>query len=112
MSSPLFAHVAVPLPVATPYTYSIPEALADRVVACAWVVVPLRKREMVGIVTAVDDRALKAVATRPVLAAPDPEPGGAALAAADRGVAGGVLRFAVRHRLQGDAAGRSGARAG
>ncbi len=70
---PAFAHVALPLPVATPYTYRIPEALGDRVVAGARVVVPLRRRELVGIVTevGVDEPAVEA---RDLLAAPDPEP--------------------------------------
>ena len=47
---PAFAHVALPLPIPTPYTYAIPETLLDRVVPGARVVVPLRRREMVGIV--------------------------------------------------------------
>ncbi len=68
-----FAHVALPLPVPTPYSYSVPEILGDRVVPGARVVVPLRRRELVGIVVAVDDRAPEATA-KAVLAAPDPEP--------------------------------------
>ena len=70
---PLFAHVALPLPVPVPYSYAIPEGLADRVVAGARVVVPVRRREMVGIVVAVNDVA-PAVPTRDVLAAPDATP--------------------------------------
>ncbi len=70
---PLFAHVALPLPVPTPYSYAISEALADRVVPGARVVVPVRRREMVGIVVAVDDQA-PAMAAREVLAAPDDAP--------------------------------------
>jgi primosomal protein N' (replication factor Y) len=68
-----FAHVALPLPVAVPYSYSIPPTLADRVVTGARVVVPVRRREMVGIVVGVDERAPE-VAAKPVLAAPDREP--------------------------------------
>ena len=49
-----FAQVALPLPLASPYTYRIPETLADRVVPGARVVVPVRRRELVGIVVAVD----------------------------------------------------------
>ncbi len=71
--APLFAHVALPLPVPAPYSYAIPETLADRVVPGARVVVPVRRREMVGIVVAVDDQA-PSVAARDVLAAPDDTP--------------------------------------
>jgi primosomal protein N' (replication factor Y) len=71
-SSSRFAHVALPLPISTPYSYAIPETLLDRVVPGARVVVPLQRREMVGIVVAVDDVAPAAVA-KEVLAAPDPE---------------------------------------
>jgi primosomal protein N' (replication factor Y) len=68
-----FARVALPLPLAAPYTYRIPETLADRVVPGARVVVPVRRRELIGIVTAVDAPA-PAAAPREVLAAPDAEP--------------------------------------
>ncbi len=68
-----FAHVALPLPVAAPYTYRIPETLSDRVAPGARVVVPVRRRELIGIVTAVDTDAPTAAA-RDILAAPDPEP--------------------------------------
>ncbi len=73
MSSPRFAHVALPLPLATPYTYAIPDPLADRIVPGARVVVPVRRREMVGIVVAVDESP-PAVAAKAVLVAPDLEP--------------------------------------
>ena len=68
-----FALVALPLPLATPYTYRIPETLGDRVVAGARVVVPVRRRELIGLVVAVDAEA-PATAARDVLAVPDPEP--------------------------------------
>jgi len=42
-----FAHVALPLPLATPYTYRIPETLADRAAPGARAVVPVRARELV-----------------------------------------------------------------
>ena len=45
-----FAPVALPLPLASSYTYRIPETLADRVAPGARVVVPVRRRELVGIV--------------------------------------------------------------
>lgn len=73
MSLPRFAHVALPLPVAAPYTYAIPDPLADRIVPGARVVVPVRRREMVGIVVAVDETP-PAVAAKAVLVAPDLEP--------------------------------------
>jgi primosomal protein N' (replication factor Y) len=67
-----FALVALPLPLAQPYTYRIPDTLADRVIPGARVVVPVRSRELVGVVTALDAPAPEA-ASRDVLAAPDPE---------------------------------------
>ena len=68
-----FALVALPLPLATPYTYRIPETLGDRIIPGARVVVPVRRRELIGIVTGVDAPAPVAAA-RNLLAAPDPEP--------------------------------------
>lgn len=68
-----FARVAFPLPVFTPYTYRIPEVLADRVAVGARVVVPVRRRELVGIVTGLDAES-PAVEARDILAAPDPSP--------------------------------------
>src|SRR5688572_10401980 len=62
-----YADVALPLPLPVSYRYLIPETLADRVLAGARVVVPLRGRELVGIVTAVADEAPDAAA-RPILA--------------------------------------------
>jgi primosomal protein N' (replication factor Y) len=68
-----FALVALPLPLATPYTYRIPETLGDRVVAGARVVVPVRRRELIGLVVATDTAPAAATA-KDVLAVPDPEP--------------------------------------
>jgi primosomal protein N' (replication factor Y) len=65
--------VALPLPLAQPYTYHIPETLADRIVPGARVVVPVRQRELIGIVTALTDEA-PAQTARDILAAPDDEP--------------------------------------
>jgi len=67
-----FARVALPLPVPDPYTYHVPESLADRVLPGARVVVPVRRQEVVGIVTAID-AAAPAGEARDILAAPDPE---------------------------------------
>jgi primosomal protein N' (replication factor Y) len=71
--NPGFGQVALPLPLAQPYTYRIPESLADRVVPGARVVVPVRQRELVGVVTALTD-APPDLATRDILSAPDREP--------------------------------------
>lgn len=51
---PVACHVALPIPSFHPYTYRLPPTLADRVAPGARVVVPVRRREMVGIVTSVD----------------------------------------------------------
>ena len=51
-----FAQVALPLPLASSYTYRIPETLGDRVVPGARVVVPVRRRELIGIVVAARQR--------------------------------------------------------
>jgi primosomal protein N' (replication factor Y) (superfamily II helicase) len=68
-----FALVALPLPLATPYTYRIPETLGDRVVPGTRVVVPVRRRELIGLVVAVDAEP-PAAAAKGVLAVPDTEP--------------------------------------
>jgi primosomal protein N' (replication factor Y) (superfamily II helicase) len=67
------ALVALPLPLATPYTYRIPETLGDRVVPGARVVVPVRRRELIGVVTAVGAEP-PAARARELLAVPDDEP--------------------------------------
>jgi primosomal protein N' (replication factor Y) (superfamily II helicase) len=68
-----FATVALPLPLASPYTYRIPETLSDRVAPGVRVVVPVRRRELIGIVVESDAAAPDAVA-RDILAAPDERP--------------------------------------
>ena len=68
-----FATVALPLPLSSSYTYRIPETLGDRVAPGARVVVPVRRRELIGIVLDADAPAPEAEA-RDILAAPDPEP--------------------------------------
>lgn len=67
------ARVALPLPLAEPYRYRIPPALADRALPGARVVVPVRQQEMIGIITAVDVPPPD-VAARDLLACPDAEP--------------------------------------
>src|SRR5206468_4267673 len=56
-----------------PYTYRIPDDLAARAAPGARVVVPLQRRRVVALVTAVDVPP-PSVAARPILDAPDPEP--------------------------------------
>ena len=68
-----FATVALPLPLASSYTYRIPETLADRVAPGARVVVPVRRRELIGIVAETDTVGPQAAA-RDILAAPDDRP--------------------------------------
>ncbi|MGH7702027.1 MAG: replication restart helicase PriA, partial [Gemmatimonadales bacterium] len=68
-----FGRVALPLPLAQPYTYRIPEALADLVLPGARVVVPVRQREMVGLVVGLDETPPE-MTIRDILAAPDSEP--------------------------------------
>ncbi|MGE5926593.1 MAG: primosomal protein N' [Gemmatimonadota bacterium] len=71
--SPRYADVVLPLPLATSYTYRIPDGLAARVQPGARVVVPVRRRSLTGVVTAVDVPA-PAVAARDLEAALDAEP--------------------------------------
>jgi len=69
---PAACRVALPLPVAHPYWYQLPPGMADRVRPGARVVVPVRAREMIGIVTELGDA--PAPDLRPVLLAPDADP--------------------------------------
>src|SRR4051794_4682408 len=68
-----YALVALPLPLATPYTYRIPEALGDRVVPGARVVVSVRRRELIGLVAGIDTDPPSQNA-KEILAVPDAEP--------------------------------------
>jgi primosomal protein N' (replication factor Y) len=68
-----FGQVALPLPLAQPYSYRIPEAIADRVEPGARVVVPVRQRELVGIVVG-REAPPAGIEAREILAAPDPAP--------------------------------------
>lgn len=65
--------VALPLPIAEPYSYAVPATLGDRVVPGARVVVPVRRRELIGVVVG-QAEAPPAVTPREILAAPDPQP--------------------------------------
>lgn len=68
-----FAEVILPLPVPRPYSYVIPVELEDRVVPGARVVVPVQRRQVIGVVGAVDV-APPAGTARPLLTAPDEKP--------------------------------------
>ena len=65
--------MVLPVPVPRTYTYQIPPELDRRVVPGARVVVPVQRRQVVGVVAA-RDAAAPGVAARPILAAPDAEP--------------------------------------
>jgi primosomal protein N' (replication factor Y) (superfamily II helicase) len=70
-----YAEVVLPLPVSRSYTYQIPAALAGRVMTGARVVVPLRRRRAIGLVTAIDvPPPADAVAARAIESVPDAEP--------------------------------------
>ncbi|HEY3221079.1 MAG TPA: primosomal protein N' [Gemmatimonadales bacterium] len=70
-----YAAVVLPVPVSRSYLYEIPEPLAARVTPGARVVVPLRRRRVVGIVTEVGgNRSSVGIEIRPIAAAPDDEP--------------------------------------
>jgi primosomal protein N' (replication factor Y) (superfamily II helicase) len=105
-----FALVALPLPLANPYTYRIPETLADRVVPGTRVVVPVRRRELIGLVVAVDADPPDAQA-RDVLAVPDLDPAlsPALLATAEwmAGYYGAPLGLALKSVLPGGMWGES-----
>ena len=70
-----FADVVLPLPLGQSYTYRIPESLTDRVEPGARVVVPLRHRELVGVVVGVGATPPDpAVVPKEILSAPDRDP--------------------------------------
>jgi len=77
MNAPRFAAVVLPVPVSRSYIYQVPSGggLTDRVVPGARVLVPLRRRSVVGIVTeTATDPPSAAVDIKPISAAPDDAP--------------------------------------
>src|SRR5437763_4405060 len=70
---PRYAAVVLPVPVPRTYTYLIPAELAPRLVPGSRVVVPVRRRQVVWLVLAVDVPA-PAVPARPIATAADAEP--------------------------------------
>lgn len=71
-SVPRSCAVALPIPDTEPYSYAIPLALADLIVPGARVVVPVRTREMIGIVTDLGDEDPSEL--KSILLAPDDGP--------------------------------------
>jgi primosomal protein N' (replication factor Y) len=70
-----YAAVVLPVPVSRSYIYEVPETLTARVVPGARVVVPLRRRSVVGIVTELISQLPSAgIEIKPIAAAPDAEP--------------------------------------
>ena len=75
MSAPRLVAVVLPVPVSRPYIYAVPDALAERAIPGARVVVPVRGRKVVGIVTAAVSRPPTASMQIKVIGAvPDEEP--------------------------------------
>jgi len=70
---PRYAEVVLPVPVARTYRYEIPVELGHRVGPGARVIVPVQRRQVVGVVASVGVAA-PGVAARSILAAPDPDP--------------------------------------
>ena len=69
------AAVVLPVPVSRAYIYEVPPELADRVIPGARVVVPLRRRNVVGIVTdVVGPQSSVGIALKAIKATPDAEP--------------------------------------
>ena len=64
--------VALPIPVSKTYSYAIPTSLADRVVPGARVLVPVRARELIGVVLEVGEGSSEGL--KAVLLAADSEP--------------------------------------
>src|SRR6266516_7664841 len=70
-----YAAVVLPVPVSRSYIYEVPEPLASRVVPGARVVVPVRRRSVVGIVTETFSQLPPDVSNiKPISAAPDDQP--------------------------------------
>ncbi|HOS03611.1 MAG TPA: primosomal protein N' [Candidatus Hydrogenedentes bacterium] len=73
MNRPLFADVALPLPIDGPFTYSVPESLRERIVPGMRVVVPVKGRTETAYVVAVHDRCDRDD-LRPIKDLPDERP--------------------------------------
>src|SRR2546430_14106282 len=74
-TAPRYADVVLPIPVPRTYTYLIPPELGSRVVPGARVVVPVQRRQVVGVVAAVDAAPpVPTVGGQGILAPPPPQP--------------------------------------
>jgi primosomal protein N' (replication factor Y) len=72
---PRFVAVVLPVPVNRSYIYAVPDTLAERAIPGARVVVPLRRRRVVGIVTdVVGRRSSEGIEVKDIQAAPDDAP--------------------------------------
>jgi primosomal protein N' (replication factor Y) (superfamily II helicase) len=104
MSGVLAAEVVLPLPISRAYTYRLPAELEPRAVPGSRVVVPVRRRRAIGVVTRVLD-ADPAAPLKDIVAAPDGEPAlSPALLRLGRWIAdyyGAPLGLAVRALLPG-----------
>jgi primosomal protein N' (replication factor Y) len=69
-----FCEVAVSVPVRNTFAYSIPSSLQDAVVPGSRVVVPFRKRALVGVVLALSEQAPKEAQVREIVELLDPIP--------------------------------------
>jgi primosomal protein N' (replication factor Y) len=69
---PKTCFVALPIPALKPYAYAIPTSLADRVLPGARVLVPVRSRELIGVVLEVSEDEVEGL--KEVLLVPDAEP--------------------------------------
>ncbi len=75
MNDPRLVAVVLPVPLNRTYIYAVPEALAARAVPGARVVVPLRRRRVVGIVTgAVSHQPSADIEVKRILGVPDDQP--------------------------------------
>jgi primosomal protein N' (replication factor Y) (superfamily II helicase) len=72
--TPLLAAVALPVAVPRAYVYAVPDALRERVVPGARVVVPLGSRALIGIVTQLEVPAPAKGTLREITKAPDVDP--------------------------------------
>ncbi|HXI33242.1 MAG TPA: primosomal protein N' [Gemmatimonadales bacterium] len=72
-SSGRYAEVVLPVPVSRAYTYAVPGPLSSRIVVGARVVVPVRQRRLMGVVTT-PDVPPPASGAKAILAAPDESP--------------------------------------
>ncbi|HEX4627706.1 MAG TPA: primosomal protein N', partial [Gemmatimonadales bacterium] len=74
--TPRYAEVVLPVPVSRTYTYQIPVDLEPRVVPGARVVVPLQRRQVIGVVATVDvpPPLPLTISAKAIAAAPDAEP--------------------------------------